>query len=138
MTKTNPPKFSTGGLIAAWIMTVLSLITLINVYNREHRLDWSMVLGYAGGAGFLFWRAYRPPMSFGRGVLTWFGGLFVGVGVGFVLFFMFQATGPSFGMRLLNAVGILVICLGAGWGLLKLGSGQPKPGPPPGPTPPAS
>ena len=126
MTSTDQPKVSRGGLIAAWIMTVISLITLINVYNREHRLDWSMILGYAGGAGFLFWRAYHPPMSFGQGVLTWFGGMFVGVGAGFVLFFMFQASGPSVGMRVLNAAGILAICLAAGWGLLKLGSRPPN------------
>lgn len=127
----TPVKFSTGGLIAAWIMTAMSLITLINMYNREHRLDWAVTLGYVGGAGLLFWRAYRPPMNFGQGVLTWFGGMIAGVGVGCVGFFLFQATRPSIGERSLMAAGVLAVCLAAGWGLMKLGSSKPKPGPKP-------
>ena len=125
MSSTEQPKTSTGGLIAAGIMTVLSLITLINVYNREHRLDWPMTLGYVGGAGVLFWRAFRPPLGFGQGVLTWFGGMIAGGGAGSVVFFLFQATRPTIVGRLLIAAMVLALCLAAGWVLLKLGSRPP-------------
>lgn len=131
-------KFSRGGMIAAWVMTALSAIVVIRMYVTEHRFDWAITLDYAGGAGFLFWRAHRPPLNFGQGLLAWVGGMIAGVGAGSVVFFLFQATRPGLGERFLIASGLLAICLAAGWGLLKLASRPPKPVPPPSSTPPTS
>lgn len=65
-TKKNRP-VSIGGIVVA----VLSLIVFLNPGPSANLVTKTATLG-AGIA--LLIRAFRPPLSFGRGLATWFGG----------------------------------------------------------------
>ena len=102
----NPPaarSFSRGGLIAAAIITAWCAVTVAVSYNN---LPGYMIFSYVVANAALFWRAFRPPLSFGQGFVTWLGGMIAGLGVSafgvgpwyiqITLFLMFVAFGGVF------------------------------------------
>jgi len=97
------PSYSRGGLIGAGIMTAWCLVGVAVPYNN---MPGSMIFSYVAANAALFWRAFRPPLSFGQGFVTWLGGMIAGLavsalGVGpwyiqIVLFLLFVAFGGVF------------------------------------------
>jgi hypothetical protein len=97
------PSYSRGGLIGAGVMTAWCLVTVVVSYKE---IPGYMIFSYVAANAALFWRAFRPPLSFGQGFVTWLGGMIAGLavsafGVGpwymqFVLFLMFLGFGGVF------------------------------------------
>ena len=72
------PSYSRGGLIGAAVMTVMSLLTIAVSPGGS---KGSLVFSYFFANAALFWRAFRPPLSFGQGFVTWLGGMIAGLAV---------------------------------------------------------
>ena len=99
----TPRSYSRGGLIGAGVMTAWCLVTVAVSYKN---IPGSMIFSYVVANAALFWRAFRPPLSFGQGFVTWLGGMIAGLavsalGVGpwyvqIVLFLLFIAFGSVF------------------------------------------
>ena len=97
------PSYSRGGLIGAGIMTVWCLVAVVVSHGQ---IRGPMIFSYVVANAALFWRAFRPPLSFGQGFVTWLGGMIAGLavsalGVGpwyiqIVLFLLFIAFGGLF------------------------------------------
>ncbi len=97
------PSYSRGGLIGAGVMTVW---TLGSLFLFPGEVKGYTIFSYVVANAALFWRAFRPPLSFGQGFVTWLGGMIAGLavsalGVGpwyiqIVLFLLFIAFGGVF------------------------------------------
>jgi hypothetical protein len=97
------PSYSRGGLIGASIVTAWCAVTVAVSYNN---IPGYMIFSYVVANAALFWRAFRPPLSFGQGFVTWLGGMIAGLavsafGVGpwyiqITLFLVFVAFGGVF------------------------------------------
>jgi hypothetical protein len=77
----NPPatrSYSRGGLIGAGIMTAWCLVTVAVSYNN---IPGYMIFSYVVANAAVFWRSFRPPLSFGQGFVTWLGGMIAGLAV---------------------------------------------------------
>jgi len=97
------PSYSRGGLIGAGIMTAWCLMTVVVAHDT---IKGYMIFSYAVANAALLWRAFRPPLSFGQGFVTWLGGMIAGLavsalGVGpwyiqLAMFLLFVAIGAVF------------------------------------------
>lgn len=72
------PSYSRGGLIGAAVMTAWCAVMVAVSYNN---LPGHMIFSYLVANAALFWRAFRPPLSFGQGFVTWLGGMIAGLAV---------------------------------------------------------
>ena len=105
-------RYSRGGLIAAGILTAWCLAGVI--LGREGGGS-SWFACFAANA-FLFWRSFRPPLSFGQGFAVWFGGMIAGLAV------------TALQLPLLPAIGMAVFFVAIGGGLIRLGWNPPPRG----------
>jgi hypothetical protein len=95
--------YSRGGLIGVGIMTAWCAVGVAASY---HSMPGYMIFSYVAANAALFWRAFRPPLSFGQGFVTWLGGMIAGLAVSalgagpwyiqLVLFLLFIAFGGVF------------------------------------------
>ena len=72
------PSYSRGGLIGAAVMTAWCLLAIAVSPGGS---KGSLVSSYFFANAALFWRAFRPPLSFGQGFVTWLGGMIAGLAV---------------------------------------------------------
>ena len=54
---------------------------LLGIILTRGEIKGYMIFSYVVANAALFWRAFRPPLSFGQGFVTWLGGMIAGLAV---------------------------------------------------------
>jgi hypothetical protein len=115
-------RFSTPGLVisAILLLAIASALGLGRVPEGLTLTEMSLMSIPGGvGAALLLIRSYQPPLSFGRGALTFFGGMCLGTALRDMIVL---GLGIEFGANVATAVVMLAL---GGW-LVYLGFQKPQ------------
>lgn len=75
-------RFSIGGIIAGAIFTILGItIIVIQLLSKSKVSVPEAGLGWLTAGVAIFFRSFRPPVGWKKGLVTFFGGLFTGASI---------------------------------------------------------